>query len=225
LLRGGPPVDDEEALSVTRSLRFWPAAALLALATLAGGCGGEYGAIAPPGADSVSVALPSYIGGTARLYLYRITSAKTGERMGVGRTFRVEEGRQVRAVFQLDGVQADRPLHIHLMWINPEGKAAYTKEIRIRAEDWQHDDRRRALAAEMITLDPQRRFLELESRYGVSPERFEEEMLKPEDRRTFKTGKWLVRAYLFRKKVLETSFDLLPMAEAGASTEPAGVVK
>ncbi len=206
---------------MTRSPSLWPAAVLLALAGLAGGCGGDYGVSASPGADTVSVALPSDIGGTARLYLYRITSAKTGERLGVGRSFRVEEGRQVRAVFQLDGVRTDRLLHIHLMWINPDQKAAYTKEIRIRPEDWQHDDRRRALAAEYITLDPQRRFLELESRYGVSPERFEEEMLKPEERRTFKTGTWLVRAYLFRRLVLETSFDLLPM-ETGA---PAGVVQ
>jgi hypothetical protein len=209
---------------VRRALSIWPAAALLALAVIAGGCG-EYGVAAAPGADSVSVALPADIGGAARLYLYRITSSKTGERLGVGRSFRVEEGRSVRAVLQLDGVRSDRQLHIHLMWINPEGKAAYTKEIRIRPEDWQHDDRRRALAADMVTLDPQRRFLELESRYGVSPERFEEEMLKPEDRRTFKTGTWLVRAYLFRRLVLQTSFELLPMAETAGSASPGGVVQ
>ena len=191
-------------------------AALTALAALtAAGCGGNYGAPDPAGADTVSVALPSDIGGSARLYLYRITSGKTGERVGVGRTFRVEEGRQVRAVLQLEDLVPARALHIHLMWINPEGKAAYTKEVQIRPEDWRHDDRRRALADGMITLDPQRNAFELESRYGVSPERFEEELIKPEDRRTFKTGRWLVRAYLFRKLLLETSFDLLPMETGG----------
>lgn len=201
-------------------------ATLATLATLAAaGCGGNYGAPVPAGADTVSVALPRDVGRAARLYLYRITSGKTGERLGVGRSFRVEEGRQVRAVLQLEDLVPECPLHIHLMWINPEGKAAYTKEIEIRPEDWRHDDRRRALADGMITLDAQRNAFELESRYGVSPERFEEEMIKPEDRRTFKTGTWLVRAYLFRKLLLETSFELLPMASGGAAPDPARVVQ
>jgi hypothetical protein len=201
-------------------------AALTALAALtAAGCGENYGATAPVGADTTSVALPGDVGGSARLYLYRITSGKTGERLGVGRSFRVEEGRQVRAVLQLEDLVPARDLHIHLMWINPEGKAAYTKEIRIRPEEWRHDDRRRALADGMITLDPQRNAFELESRYGVSPERFEEELTKPEDRRTFKTGKWLVRAYLFRKLMLETSFDLLPMETGGAMSGPSRVIQ
>jgi hypothetical protein len=206
-------------------MRPWLTAALLAIAAFAAGGCGEYGAIAPPGADTVSVALPGEIGRSARLYLYRITSAKTGERIGVGRTFRIDEGRQVRAILQLEGLAPARRLHIHLMWINPEGKAAYTKEIQIRPEDWRNDARRRELAGDMITLDPQRGSLELESRYGVSPERFEEELTKPEERRTFKTGKWLVRAYLFRKLLLETSFDLLPMEAGGASPGPSPVVQ
>jgi hypothetical protein len=203
----------------------WLAVLIALVALTAGGCGEYYGATAPAGADTVSVALPGNIGGSARLYLYRITSGKTGERLGVGRSFRVEEGRQVRAVLQLEDLAPARDLHIHLMWINPEGKAAYTKEIHIRPDDWRHDDRRRALADEMITLDPQRNALELESRYGVSPERFEEELIKPEDRRTFKTGKWRVRAYLFRKLMLETSFDLLPMETGGAAPGASRVVQ
>jgi hypothetical protein len=206
-------------------MRAWLTPVLVVFAALtAGGCG-DYGATAPVGADTVSVALPGEIGRTGRLYLYRITSARTGERLGVGRSFRVEEGRQVRAVLQLENLAPAHRLHLHLMWINPDGKAAYTKEIQIRPEDWRHDDRRRALADEMITLDPQRNALEFESRYGVSPERFEEELTKPEDRRTFKTGRWLVRAYLFRTLLLETSFELLPMETGGESAAPPHVVK
>jgi hypothetical protein len=101
------------------------------------------------------------------------------------------------------------------MWINPDGKAAYTKEVEVRPEDWRRPDRVNALAGEMVRLDPAGNGLELESRYGVGPDRFEEELLKSPERRTFKAGTWLVRAYLFRKLLLETSFELLP-ADAGA---------
>jgi len=195
-------------------MRAWLAVVVLWIAAFAvGGCS-EYGARAAAGADTVAVTLPTNPGGTARLFLYRVTASKTGERLGVGRSFRVGEGRQVRAVLQVEGLKPASPLHLHLMWINPDGKKAYTKEVQLRPEDWTRDDRRRALASEMVALDPQRGSVELESRYGISPARIEEELHKPEDSRTFKTGTWIVRAYLFRELLLETSFELLP-EEAG----------
>ena len=68
-----------------------------------------------------------------------------------------------------------------------------------------------ALKDERVLLDTERGFLEVESRYGISPARFEEEFHKQEERRMFKLGTWSVRAYLFRTLLLESSFELRPM--------------
>jgi len=171
-----------------------------------------YGTVAASGADTVSVALPSHYGGaTADLFLYRITSRKTGERLGVARTFRVEQDRQVRSVLQFRDLQPGTELLVHVLWLNPDGKEVYTKEVHVRPGDWQNEAIRAELARGFVTLDPNQRDFELESRYGVGPDRIDEELHKSEDRREFKLGRWTVRTYLFRKLILETSFDLQPM--------------
>lgn len=173
-----------------------------------GGCG-DYGAGAPEGADTISVALPTGWGnGQANLFLYRVTSLKTGQRLGIGRTFAMEERRQVRAVLQFEDVAAGTPLLVHIMWINPDGKELYTKQIDITAEDWHSAARRDTLAKSRIDLDPDAGRVEIESRYGVSPARFEEQFHKKEEKRTFKEGTWEVRTYLFRKRLLSTTFEL-----------------
>jgi hypothetical protein len=170
----------------------------------------NYGVKATAGADTVSIALPSQIGqGTAHLFLYRIKSRRTNQRLGVGRTFRIEEERQVRAVLQMEGVQTGSPLLLHSMWINPDGNEVYTKEVQVRRDDWLNEARRDTLAKGRLLLEPEADFVELESRYGVDPARLEEELHKPVERRKFKTGTWMVRVYLFRKLLLETSFELL----------------
>ncbi len=200
-----------------RSRRRLAAGGLLAgLAILAGatsqlGCE-PYGAVAAAGADTVSVALPSHYGGaTADLFLYRITSRKTGERLGVARTFRVEQDRQVRSVVRLRNLRPGAELLVHVLWLNPDGKEVYTKEVHVRPHDWQDEALRAELARSFITLDPEQGLFELESRYGVGPDRIDEELHKAEEKREFKLGRWAVRAYLFRKLILETSFELQPM--------------
>lgn len=171
-----------------------------------------YGAVAAAGADTVSVALPShYGGGTADLFLYRITSRRTGERLGVARAFRVEQDRQVRSVLQFRDLQPGTELLVHVLWLNPDGKEVYTKEVHVKPRDWQDEALRAELARSFITLDPDHGVFELESRYGVGPDRIDEELHKPEHRREFKLGRWSVRAYLFRKLILESSFELQPM--------------
>jgi hypothetical protein len=86
----------------------------------------------------------------------------------------------------------------------------YTKETLVRRTDWDDPAQQDSLRRALVTLDPQAGFVEVESRYGVSPARFEEQLHKPEDRRTFEAGTWTVRAYLYRKLLLESSFELLP---------------
>ncbi len=186
----------------------------IALAATLGlaGCG-SYGVEAPAAADTVSVALPAHgSDGLARLFLYRITAAKSGEKVGIGREFRIEEGRQVRAVLQLEGLDPASGIQLHVMWLNPDGKRAFVKEIYVQPTDWGSAERRQALAKEWVLLDPRRGQLEMESRYGVDPGRFEEELHKTDDKRTFKPGRWTVRVYWFRTRLLETSFELLPEA-------------
>jgi hypothetical protein len=192
---------------------------LLGLAGLAGLAGAlsqlgcePYGAVAAADADTVAVALPSFYGGAeADLFLYRITSRKTGERLGVARTFRVEQDRQVRSVLQLHDLRPGTELLVHVLWLNPDGKEVYTKEVHVKPDDWHDEALRAELARGFVTLDPDHGLFELESRYGVGPDRFDEELHKPEEKREFKLGRWTVRAYLFRKLILETSFDLQPM--------------
>lgn len=177
---------------------------------LTAGCE-SYGAMAVAGADSVSVTLePQFGGGRADLFLYRITSRKTGAYLGVGRSFPMRVRGQARAVLTLHDVPPGTPLLVHTMWINPDGKEVYTKENHIRREDWNDADLIAALNDDHITLDPQQRLVKFESRYGISPDRLDEQLHKPEEHWTFKTGTWTVRTYLFRKKLLETTFELLP---------------
>jgi hypothetical protein len=191
---------------------LWIAPVLLIAALLPSGCG-RYGAQAGAAQDTLQVPLPETIGsGTARLFLYRINSLRTGERVGVGREFRVEPDRQVRAVLQLQGVDPAREILLHVMWVNPDGQEVYTKETRITERDWRDPARREELGRAFVHLDPQTNLLEFESRYGVDPIRFEEEAHKAEEDRSFTLGTWLVRFYLFRKLYLETSFELLPQA-------------
>ncbi|MCK4304228.1 MAG: hypothetical protein KAY24_08305 [Candidatus Eisenbacteria sp.] len=168
-----------------------------------------YGATAATDADTVSGALSAHFGeGDARMFLYRIKSRNTHERLGIGRSFVTEERRQVRAVLQMDGLNPGTALLLHLMWINPEGKEVFTKEVHILPGDWNSEARRDTLRKSRVMLDPDAGFFEMESRYGVSPSRIDEELHKPEDKRRFKPGTWTVRAYLFRKLLLETSFEL-----------------
>lgn len=170
-----------------------------------------YGTVATADADVVSASLPTGYGdGSASLFLYRVKSRKTGERLGLGRSFRIEEERQVRAVLEMEGLTQGRALLLHLMWINPDGKKVFTKEIHVLSGDWTNEARQDSLKKQRVKLDAKRGSLELESRYRIGPSRFDEEFHKPEDKRTFKTGTWTVRAYLFRKLLLENSFELLP---------------
>ncbi len=191
------------------SVLLWGLFAVVLMAPA--GCG-SYGTVATEGVDTVSVALPASAGGgSANLFLYRITSRETGERLGVGRSFHVQERRQVRAVLQFEDVPVGTPLLIHTMWINPDGKELFTKEVYVAREDWTDGARRDSLAGDLVMLDAESGRVEIESRYGVSPARFEEEFYKDEDKRTFKTGTWEVRTYLYRKRLLQTDFELLPM--------------
>ncbi|MCK4414153.1 MAG: hypothetical protein KAY32_11460 [Candidatus Eisenbacteria sp.] len=181
-------------------------AALLSLA----GCE-PYGAPAAPGADTASVSLGAGMTqAQAHLFLYRITSRETGGRLGVGRAFRVEPNRQVRAVLQFTDWDPRRDALIHIMWINPDGKEIYTKEIHVIGEDWASTERREALGRKRIRLEPERGLLEIESRFGIDPIRLEEELHRDPEDRYFKLGTWQVRAYLYRKLLLQTSFELLP---------------
>jgi hypothetical protein len=185
-------------------------AVLLAAVLASTGCE-PYGVGAPAGADTVSAALGSGpLGGTAHLFLYRISSRETGERLGVGRSFRVEPDRQVRAVLQLEGWDPRRDALVHIMWINPDGKEVYTKETTVLAGDWADEERRAALAKRRIHLEPETGRLEIESRYGVDPIRLEEELHRDPEKRRFKLGTWEVRAFLYRKRLLTTSFELTP---------------
>jgi hypothetical protein len=187
-------------------------ASLAAALWLCGGCE-PYGVEAPAGADTVAVTLlrpdaPRDV--AAKLYLYRTTARQTGERIGIGRRFAIGSNRQVRAVLQMEGLTAGEPLLLHIVWINPDGKKAFAKEVRVRPEDW---TRRVAVEEQAgqprLTLDPQGGRLELESRYGIDPIRLEEEMHKPEESRTFRTGHWGVKVYLYRKLILGTDFELV----------------
>ena len=187
------------------------AAALLTGIFCQSGCE-PYGVSAAAGADTVAVALPAHFGGgQADLFLYRITSRKTGERLGVARSFRVEQDRQVRSVLQLHGLKPGTELLVHVLWLNPDGKEVYTKEVHIREQDWSNEALRAEFENNHVLLDAAQGLFELESRYGVGPDRIDEELHKAEDKREFKLGTWTVRAYLFRKLILETSFELLPM--------------
>ncbi len=189
----------------------WIGAGLVVTSLLLGGCE-PYGTYAAVDADAVSVALSPTFGedASASFFFYRIKSRKTGERRGIGRAFRIEERRQVRAVLQLAEIDAGTPLLVHVMWLNPDGKKVYTKEVFIGTADWASQAGQDSLANQRVTLDPDTGFVEIESRYSVGPDRFDEELHKPEDRRTFKTGTWSVRVYLYRKRILESSFELLP---------------
>jgi hypothetical protein len=196
-------------------LRGWtaPAAVALVLCVLgfAGGCE-TYGVAAPGGADTVTVTLPRPAAPkdvTARLFLYRSTARRTGERIGVGRSFEIGSGRQVRAVLEMEGLQPEEELQLHVLWVNPDGKKAFVKEVWVRPEDWSRAPTDSVVAAQRLQLDRQRGGLELESRYGIDPVRLEEEMHKPEEARLFRPGRWTVRIYLFRVRILETSFDIV----------------
>ncbi len=172
----------------------------------------SYGVVAREGVDTVSVAVPA-LGPDARadLFLYRITSLRTGRRLGVNREFHVEERRDVRAVLQVHGLEPGSELLVHLMYLNPKDKEMFTKPVHILPQDWQDPERRAQLEDEFIILDPERGFFEVESRYGVEPGRFDEEFHQPPEKRDFRLGTWKVRAYLFRKRTLETTFELLPL--------------
>jgi len=182
--------------------------ALFAGLTLSAGCAHD-GAAAAPGVDTLRTPLPSSVGqGEARLFFYRITSSKTGERLGSARSFAVEPERQVRAVVQLEGVDTSRDIMLHVMWINPDGLEVFTKEAFIKPSDWRDPARRDELARGLVQLDPAKRMLDVESRYGVDPIRFEEEAHKDEESRRFKTGTWEIKVYLFRRLIMESTFEL-----------------
>jgi len=184
----------------------------LALVAMSAGCAHD-GALAVAGVDTLSTPLPASLGhGEARLFFYRITSAKTGERLGISRTFAIEPERQVRSVVQLEGLDPGREILLHVMWVNPDGLEVFTKEAHITREDWFEPARRDTLAKEHVQVDPIAGFLELESRYGVDPIRIEEEAHKDEESRRFKAGTWSVKVYLFRRLFLESSFELAPPA-------------
>ena len=202
------------AAGLRRRKRHAPAPCLLALAGAAvlacAGCH-TYGVSAPAGADTVMVTLPRPAEPrdvAARLFLYRTTSRQTGERLGVGRTFEIGSGRQVRAVLQMEGLAPEDPLQIHLLWVNPDGKKAFVKEVWVRPDDWARREAGEE-AGQLLLLDRQDGRLELESRYGIDPVRLEEEMHKPEASRLFRPGRWELRVYLFRQRILETAFDLV----------------
>ncbi len=177
------------------------------------GCG-QYGSpVSDENADIMSVPLPDIFSaeagaGQANLLFYRISSRKTGERLGVGHTFKVEEHRQVRTVVQLEGVKAEQPMLLHFLWLNPNGKKARTQDIYISADDWSADTLRAELQNARVKLDSVNGTLEAESRDGVSPFKFEREVDKAESDRTFMTGTWSVRIYLYRKLLMTGTFEL-----------------
>ncbi len=188
----------------------WALVCLAVLGVSLAGCE-RYGSTASAGENTLQVALPDGFGtGVARMYFYRVNARTTGERMGVGREFHVEPDRQVRAVLEMDGVDPESDLLLHVMWLNPKGQEVYTKEIRISENDWRDPVRREEMAKGFVQLDPQARHLEVESRYGVDPIRFEEEAHKAAEDRKFLLGTWTVRFYLFRRLFVESTFELLP---------------
>ncbi len=181
---------------------------VLPLCLLPAGCE-RYGEIAEPGIDTLSVAMPeTYENATASLFLYRITTRDSGKRIGIGREFEVEERRGVRSVVQLDGLEGNEPLQLHIMYLSPTGKKMYTKEAVVEAGDWTSPERREELAKTRVQLDPDRGLCEVEARFGVHPGKFDREAHKDEDKKNFREGTWHVRVYLFRLLLMETSFEL-----------------
>jgi hypothetical protein len=188
--------------------------ALLALAIcLQTGCE-QYGTPTPEHiGDSLTVALPEIYAatageGSAKLFFYRITSGKTGKRLGVGDKFLIEERRQVRTVVQLEGLDENEPMLLHFLWLNPDGTKMFTKDIHVQPEDWTAPELREALRLAHVTLDKTRGYLEAESRYSVSPGKFDREVGKEEKDKKFKTGEWSVRVYLYRKHLMTGHFQL-----------------
>jgi len=192
-----------------------PGLMLLTLIATTGllGCGQYSSPVADESADLLTVPLPSVFAaepgeGNANLYFYRINSRKTGERLGLGHSFMVEEHRQVRAVFQLEGLKPAEPILLHFLWLNPNGKKARTQDIFISSEDWHADSLSAELQNARVKLDLDTGTLEAESRYGVSPFKFEREADKAPKDRTFMTGTWSVRVYLYRKWLMTGRFEL-----------------
>ncbi len=187
-------------------------AALLGLAVLllaATGCD-NFGQVADPGIDTLHVSLPRGWGDAqAQLFLYRITSLASGDRLGVGREFMIEDRRQVRAVVIMDGLHGNEPILLHVMFISPTGKKMYTKEVHVQAADWPSAEKREALANDFTYLDPVQGRLEVEARYGVGPDKYDLEAHKPQAEKEFRAGTWQVRVYLFRKLLMQTDFELV----------------
>lgn len=174
----------------------------------------NYGTVASPTADTLTVALSSpWEGAQAHLFLYRITSLATGERLGVGREFDIQDRRHVRAVVTIEGLHANEPLLMHVMFISPTGKEMYTKEVFVRASDWPSAERRQAWADDFVYLDPVEGVFEMEARYGVGPDKYDLEAHQPEEKKDFRVGDWQVRVYLFRKLIMQTGFELIFVGE------------
>lgn len=200
-----------------RGRRFSAVAWLICLGALVvfaqSGCE-QYGTATPERlGETLSVPLPGDYAatageGSANLFFYRITSSNTGERLGVGDKFLIEERRQVRAVVQLAGMRDNEPMLLHFLWLNPDGIEMYTKDIHIRPGDWTATELREELSAALVSLDRSRGFLEVESRYSVSPGKFDREVGKDEKDKKFKTGTWSVRVYLYRKHLMTGHFEL-----------------
>ena len=174
----------------------------------------NYGAAAPSDVDTLTVALSDPWGDAqAHLFLYRITSLATGERLGVGRDFEIQDRRDVRAVVRLEGLDGNEPVLMHVMFISPTGKEMYTKEVFVKATDWPSAESRQAWADQFVYLDPVEGVFEMEARYGVGPDKYDLEAHQPEEKKDFRVGDWQVRIYLFRQLIMQTGFELILVGE------------
>ncbi|MBN1824960.1 MAG: hypothetical protein JW958_01760 [Candidatus Eisenbacteria bacterium] len=127
---------------------------LLALPLLgAPGCSDRV-EIASGGPDSTTVHPAKDPGGVeASIVFYRAESKKSDRLLGEGRFFTIKEDSKVRARVNLFHANAlgDREGMFHLVWVDPEGKAFYTKRI-----DYNPDAEEGALSSS-VSATPGRR--------------------------------------------------------------------
>ncbi|MFH1679550.1 MAG: hypothetical protein ABIH26_02785 [Candidatus Eisenbacteria bacterium] len=88
---------------------------------------------APASGEDSTIVYPSRKSGgvEARITLYEKESKKSGELLGAGRVFTTGENERVRARVEIENgsVLGRDPLLFHLVWLDPEGKSIYTKQI------------------------------------------------------------------------------------------------
>jgi hypothetical protein len=127
---------------------------LLALVLVAAlvGCGARE-EVPLVAADSTIVYPPRRAGDpTASITLCTTVSRKTGRPLGAGREFELREGGKVRAFVEFDraGTGTERPLFVHLVWLDPDGQCFYRKSF-------EHDPSSGEFLESAISISPGKR--------------------------------------------------------------------